>query len=83
MKLFQIDDELFVKKLVDRTVADALMAKLKLLTGTKLNEIRLPQDNRVCLKIYEEIFALRASILSNVFEKNIVFIIFNIDIRIG
>ena len=35
---YRIDGELFVRKVIDRTVADALIAKLKLLTGAKLDE---------------------------------------------
>lgn len=74
---YRIDGELFVKKVIDRTIADALIAKLKLLTGSKLDETRLPQDKRVCLNISGEKFDIRASVLPTVFGENIALRIFN------
>ncbi len=69
---FRIDGVLRDIALLPKAIQPALVARIKILSGLKLDEHRLPQDGRFKFKIHEDYIALRVSILPAFFGENIV-----------
>lgn len=69
---FRIDGVLRDIALLPKAIQPALVARIKILSGLKLDEHRLPQDGRFKFKIHETFIALRVSLLPAFFGENIV-----------
>ncbi len=69
---FRVDGVLRDIALLPKAIQPALVARIKILSGLKLDEHRLPQDGRFKFKIHEAFIALRVSILPAFFGENIV-----------
>ncbi len=60
---FRIDGELRVQTVADRRIAQALVSRLKLMTGLDISEKRLPQDGRCQVRVREARIDVRLSTL--------------------
>jgi type II secretory ATPase GspE/PulE/Tfp pilus assembly ATPase PilB-like protein len=73
----RVDGRLHVVKTVNKVLAKAVVAKIKIRSRAKVDEIRLPQDRRVRVKICEKNYDLRVSILPTIHGENIAIRIFD------
>jgi len=69
---FRIDGVLRDIIKLPRTVEEALVARVKILSNLKLDERRAPQDGRFKYKIDEEAISLRISIIPGFYGENVV-----------
>lgn len=80
--LNMLEDTLMVRFRVDGMLKDivslpvaihpALIARIKILSGLKIDEHRVPQDGRFKFKIHDDYISLRVSVLPTFFGENIV-----------
>ena len=69
---FRVDGILRDISYLPKSMHAALVARIKILSGLKIDEHRIPQDGRFKFKIYDSFIALRVSILPAFFGENIV-----------
>ncbi len=69
---YRIDGILHEKLILPRSVHEALISRIKILGGMKIDEKRVPQDGRFNFKSGEEIIDLRVSSLPSVHGEKIV-----------
>ncbi|MDR2628831.1 MAG: Flp pilus assembly complex ATPase component TadA, partial [Puniceicoccales bacterium] len=62
---------------VDKILAQAIIAKVKFRADAKIDEVHLPQDRRIRVKIFDKNYDLRISILPTVYGENIAIRIFD------
>ena len=69
---YRIDGVLHEKLILPKNVHEALISRIKILSGMKIDERRSPQDGRFNFKLGEEEVDLRVSSLPTVFGEKIV-----------
>lgn len=69
---YRIDGILYEKLILPRTVHDSVISRIKILSGMKIDEKRVPQDGRFNFKSGEEDVDLRISSLPSVWGEKIV-----------
>lgn len=69
---YRIDGVLQEKLVLPRTVHDAVISRIKILSGMKIDEKRLPQDGRFNFRVGDEEVDLRVSSLPTVHGEKIV-----------
>ena len=69
---YRIDGILQEKLSLPRTIHDALVSRIKILSGMKIDERRIPQDGRFTFRIGEEEVDLRVSTLPTVNGEKVV-----------
>jgi type IV pilus assembly protein PilB len=73
----RVDGRLQMVKSMDKILANAMVAKIKIDSGAKVDEVRLPQDRRIMAKISGKRYDLRLSILPTIYGENIAIRIFD------
>jgi type IV pilus assembly protein PilB len=73
----RVDGKLHTINNVDKILAQTLVAKIKFRADAKIDEVHLPQDRRICLKIFDKNYDLRISILPTLCGENIAIRIFD------
>ncbi|MDR1890985.1 MAG: GspE/PulE family protein [Puniceicoccales bacterium] len=73
----RVDGKLHTINMVDKTFAQAAIAKIKFKADAKIDEAHLPQDKRMRVKIFSKHYDLRISILPTVYGENIAIRIFD------
>lgn len=69
---YRIDGILHEKIILPKGVHDALVSRIKILSGLKIDEKRLPQDGRFTFKFGSDIVDLRISTIPAVFGEKVV-----------
>lgn len=69
---YRIDGILHEKLILPKKVHDAVISRIKILCGMKIDEKRIPQDGRFNFKVSEQEVDLRVSSLPTVFGEKIV-----------
>jgi len=69
---YRIDGILHEKLILPKKVHDAVVSRIKILSGMKIDEKRIPQDGRFNFKVGEQEVDLRVSSLPTVFGEKIV-----------
>ncbi len=69
---FRVDGVLVDIFMLPREIQPAIVARIKILSGLKIDEHRIPQDGRFKLKIADELIAFRVSILPSFYGENVV-----------
>lgn len=69
---YRIDGILHEKLILPKNVHEAVVSRIKILAGMKIDEKRIPQDGRFAFKIDEEEFDLRVSSLPSVHGEKMV-----------
>ncbi len=69
---YRIDGILHERLTLPRSVHDALISRIKILSGMKIDEHRIPQDGRFNFKVGEEEVDLRVSSLPTMYGEKIV-----------
>lgn len=69
---YRIDGILHEKVLLPRKVHDAVVSRIKILSGLKIDERRLPQDGRFTFEFSQKEVDLRVSTLPTVFGEKVV-----------
>ncbi len=69
---FRIDGILRDTVNLPKQIHPAIIARIKILSGLKIDEHRIPQDGRFKLKISDELIAFRVSIIPSFYGENIV-----------
>ncbi|MEN8906964.1 MAG: ATPase, T2SS/T4P/T4SS family [Clostridiales bacterium] len=69
---YRIDGQLVEVMKYDRKVLQALVARIKIISGLNIAEKRIPQDGRITMKIEEKSYDLRVSVLPVYFGEKIV-----------
>jgi type IV pilus assembly protein PilB len=72
----RVDGKLHTIETVDRVLAQAIIAKIKIKSDAKMDEMRLPQDRRICAEVFGKSYDLRLSILPTIYGENIAIRIF-------
>jgi len=77
-----LEDSLIIRFRIDGILKDivtlpksaqaALVARIKLISGLKIDEHRVPQDGRFKFKVYEDYISLRVSVLPAFYGENVV-----------
>jgi type II secretory ATPase GspE/PulE/Tfp pilus assembly ATPase PilB-like protein len=73
----RIDGKLHTTRTVDKILAQAVVAKVKISADAKIDEARLPQDRRIRMCISQKNYDLRISILPTIYGENIAIRIFD------
>ncbi|MDR1433032.1 MAG: GspE/PulE family protein [Puniceicoccales bacterium] len=73
----RVDGKLQQIKAVDGILARAIVAKIKIKSGAKVDETRLPQDRRVHMDVSGKNYDLRISILPTIYGENVAIRIFD------
>jgi len=69
---YRIDGILYDKLSLPKTVQEAVISRIKILAGMKIDEHRTPQDGRFNFKVESSEVDLRVSVIPNVFGEKIV-----------
>ncbi|HAV14785.1 MAG TPA: hypothetical protein DCX25_00420 [Candidatus Pacebacteria bacterium] len=69
---YRIDGILHEKLILPKTVQDAVVSRIKILSGLKIDEKRIPQDGRFTFRVEKEEVDLRISTLPTVHGEKIV-----------
>jgi type IV pilus assembly protein PilB len=69
---FRVDGMLKDIALLPKQIQPALVARIKILSGLKIDEHRIPQDGRFKFKVNQDYISLRVSILPTFFGENVV-----------
>ena len=69
---YRIDGILHEKIILPRTVHDALVSRIKILSNLKIEEKRLPQDGRFSYSAGKDIFDLRVSTVPTIYGEKVV-----------
>jgi type IV pilus assembly protein PilB len=69
---YRIDGILHEKLILPKTVHEAVVSRIKILSGMKIDEKRIPQDGRFTFRAGEEVVDLRISTLPSVHGEKIV-----------
>jgi type IV pilus assembly protein PilB len=69
---YRIDGQLVEVMKYDRKVLQALVARIKIISGLNIAEKRVPQDGRITMKIEDKSYDLRVSVLPIYFGEKIV-----------
>ncbi len=69
---YRIDGILHEKLILPRSVHEAVVSRIKILSGMKIDEKRIPQDGRFNFRVGEEVTDLRISSLPSVHGEKIV-----------
>ncbi len=72
MVRFRVDGLLIDIASLPISIQPALVTRIKILGGLKIDEHRIPQDGRFKFKIYEQEISLRVSVLPTFFGENVV-----------
>jgi type IV pilus assembly protein PilB len=73
----RVDGRLRVIKTIDKILAQAVVAKIKVATNAKIDEVRLPQDKRIRMKIHDRFYDFRVAILPTIHGENVAIRIFD------
>ncbi|MDR0742535.1 MAG: GspE/PulE family protein [Puniceicoccales bacterium] len=73
----RVDGKLHVVNNVDKILAQAIIAKTKFKADAKIDEVHLPQDRRIRVKIFDKNYDLRISILPTIYGENVAIRIFD------
>ncbi|MDR2776568.1 MAG: GspE/PulE family protein [Puniceicoccales bacterium] len=73
----RVDGKLHTVNSVDKVFAQAIIAKIKFKADAKIDEVHLPQDRRICVKIFDKNYDLRISILPTIYGENVAIRIFD------
>ncbi|MDR1401536.1 MAG: GspE/PulE family protein [Puniceicoccales bacterium] len=73
----RVDGKLHTLQTIDRVLAQAVVAKIKIKSNAKVDEVRLPQDKRIRAKVFDRNYDLRISILPTIYGENIAIRIFD------
>ena len=73
----RVDGKLRPIKTIDKILAQAIVAKIKIKSGAKVDEARLPQDKRVRMEVLDGDYDLRISILPTIYGENVAIRIFD------
>lgn len=69
---YRIDGILHEKIILPRKVHDALISRIKILSGLKIDEKRLPQDGRYSFSNEKDIYDLRVSTVPTIYGEKVV-----------
>jgi len=69
---YRIDGILHEKLVLPKIIQDAVISRIKILSGMKIDEKRIPQDGRFSYKIADEEIDLRVSTLPTVYGEKVV-----------
>ncbi|MDR3143920.1 MAG: GspE/PulE family protein [Puniceicoccales bacterium] len=73
----RVDGRLRTTSVMDKISAQAAIAKIKIDANARIDEVRLPQDRRVRMKILNKNYDLRISILPTIHGENVAMRIFD------
>ncbi|MDR2603600.1 MAG: GspE/PulE family protein [Puniceicoccales bacterium] len=73
----RVDGKLHTINNVDKIFAQAVIAKIKFKADAKIDEVHLPQDRRIRVKIFDKNYDLRISILPTIYGENVAIRIFD------
>ncbi|MDR1232707.1 MAG: GspE/PulE family protein [Puniceicoccales bacterium] len=73
----RVDGKLHAINNVDEILAQAIIARIKFKADAKIDEVYLPQDRRIRVKIFDKNYDLRISILPTVYGENVAIRIFD------
>jgi len=69
---YRIDGILHEKLILPRSVHEAVVSRIKILAGLKIDERRIPQDGRFTVKVDDQVVDLRVSTLPGVHGEKVV-----------
>ncbi|MCX7842213.1 MAG: ATPase, T2SS/T4P/T4SS family [Clostridia bacterium] len=69
---YRIDGQLVEAMKHDRKIHQALVARIKIISGLNIAEKRVPQDGRITMKIEKSTYDLRVSVLPTMFGEKVV-----------
>ncbi|MDR2432260.1 MAG: GspE/PulE family protein [Puniceicoccales bacterium] len=73
----RVDGKLHSINNVDKILAQAVIARIKFKADAKIDEVHLPQDRRIRVKIFDKNYDLRISILPTICGENVAIRIFD------
>jgi type IV pilus assembly protein PilB len=72
----RVDSKLHTIDIINKTLVQAVIAKIRIDANAKIDEARMPQDMRIHIKIADKNYDLRISILPTIYGENIAIRIF-------